>query len=239
MLDINFQIPLIFVLLCFTLGTAVFYGLGHWCVIVKNGVYEGQSISSIISKWLLRGVVIVLFFPIFVKFYTIGQPDPYFSVVSEISALILILASFIAYQYFKNHLKTRQVLEKIAFEGIKHLQLFLSIVVIWGGSVFIGLAVYLLSAKASAILPVFEPPRDTAMVVAGMWLIPFVVLYQNIQNKSEAGQIKIPDHFKFYMLLGPILLGMLLFMVPLMVEKYIHSDKFHDMMNRKPPLERV
>jgi len=239
MFDFGFQIPVIFVLLCFTLGTSVFYGLAHWCVVVQKGSYEGQGISSIISKWLLRGMIIVLFFPIFVKFYTIGQSDPDFSIASEVSALILIFTAFMFYQYRRNHLMPRQLLEKTAFEGIKHLQLFLSIIVIWGISACLGLAVYLMSAKAALFLPVFDPPRDTAMVVTGAWLLPFIILYQKIIKQSEAGQIKTPDHFKFYMLLGPILLGMLLFMVPLMVEKYIHSDKFHDMMNRKPPLERV
>lgn len=239
MFDLGFQIPVIFVLLCFTLGTSVFYGLAHWCVLVQQGNYEGQSISSIISKWLLRGMIIVLFFPIFVKFYTIGQSDPDFSITSEVSALILIFMAFIAYQCRRNNLKLRQAVERCAFEGIKHLQLFLSIIVIWGVSACLGIAVYMMSTQAALFLPVFDPPRDTAMVVTGAWLLPFIILYQKIIKQSEAGQIKTPDHFKFYMLLGPVLLGMLLFMVPLMVEKYIHSDKFHDLMNKKPPLERV
>lgn len=94
-------------------------------------------------------------------------------------------------------------------------------------------------AAAPFLQGALDPNRDAVMVVGLLWLFPFIHWYQKSQKPGIYDQIKAPEHYKFYMLLWPIVIGLLFFIMPLFAQKLVTSDKFQDMLNAKPPLERV
>lgn len=70
-------------------------------------------------------------------------------------------------------------------------------------------------------------------------LSPFHIWYKKAKEGAELGQLETPRHYKFHHILWPFIVGLLLFILPLFMEKIADSDKLHALMNAKPSLERV
>lgn len=239
-LEDTFKIPFIFVILCYALGTGVFIGTGQWARLIAKGGYDGQNVWRFIGGWMVRGWVWVILFALSIQFGLWPEYKPENpSYTAELIILAIVVVIFTAFQ-----LKKGNLLRAYKAEIIKHGIYSALAILIWGLTIgiffLINASSYWLTLNVPFFEGVLDPSRDAAMVIGLLWLLPFIQWYQKgkiAQNWHD--NAKAPQHYKFYMLLWPIIIGLFFFILPLFAQKVITSEKFQEALNAKPPLERV
>lgn len=240
-LENAFNIPPIFIVLCYALGTAVVIGIGHWTRIIALGRYQKQNLWNIVGAWMLRAFVsIILFsFSVQIGYWSayIGQPDKP-SYMAELCILasvsLLYIYSVLRKEYFQE--VTLKYCKEI---GLVCLYLAVSCI-LWLASIF----VFLFAQIAIASLPsmfagIFDPVRDAVIILVSLWLMPFIYWFNKGKDLQEKEPSKTPEHYKFHHVLWPFIVAIFFFILPLFVEKVASSGKIEEMMNAKPPLERI
>lgn len=238
-LQSTFTIPPVMPVLSYALGTGIFIGLGQWSRAVALGNYDGQTLWSTIGAWMVRAWIVVILFSLSIQTGLWQGYKP----ANAFYAPELLILSFVSAVYLYIKLQKHHFKEALRryFREIAYLCAFLFIAgLIWLGTVFVFMAVNIGVVKLIAVIPalgaVLDPVRDAVMVSGALWLFPFIYWYQKAEKK-EASQK--PGHYKFHHILWPIVVGLFFFILPLFIEKMVTSEKYHDMLDAKPPLERV
>ncbi len=77
-----------------------------------------------------------------------------------------------------------------------------------------------------------EPLRESVLIVGALYMLVLWKVFQKTRMKAAEGML-------FRQMLWPIALGLLVWMMPLMVMNFVHSEKYHKMRDYAPRLQKV
>jgi hypothetical protein len=164
--------------------------------------------------------------------------------VSNYSAEIIVLAilatAFVLKQKFLHKNTAREIsANALTFMKLTGLYcIFTSL--LWALLMGFFLLSLLLVQAINFLLPLAIDAFQISVMATGLLaLSPFHIWYKKAKEGAAEGRLQTPEHFKFHHILWPFIVGLLLFILPLFMEKVAGSDKFHEMMNAKPALQRV
>ena len=237
--DILAHVPFIALILCYALGSALYIGLADWSRSIARGQYNGYNAFHTILPWIKAALITVILASLMRQIA--DQPYDIRAYLSEI--LLLMLSAFVFY------LKHRTVNTGVERPPIMHnLILFLKRVAaycfltlaLWALLIAVFLTSFWGLQIINAALPMAGNTAQAAIIITGLLsLWPFIVWYNKAQNRAQSGQITIPERYRFHSILWPYILGLLLFIFPLFLDKVASSDKFKQMINASPALQRV
>ncbi|MFP4313812.1 MAG: hypothetical protein ACLFR0_05740 [Alphaproteobacteria bacterium] len=239
-----FQIPPVILVLCYALGTAVFIGLAQWSR--ERALYfrASQSKWAFISAWMVRGFIAVIFFSVSVQGglwegYIPHPENP--SLVAELVLLIVITVLYLGIQTRRKGMK--DAFYETGLEVPRVLAFMALFVLIWAASSLLFLVLFNLHTGLVFALPalegILEPMRDIVLVIGMIWLLPYMYWYQRSRQLYREDHQTPPKLYKFHTLLWPIVIGLVFFIMPLFFEQVARAGKLQEMMNTKPPLERI
>ena len=232
MLDIHTAVtPPLFFILSFWTGSALLLGVFMWLRDVHNGKYDGESLQHVVGTWLARGLFLTIITSLLSGYITTNgsgndNPAHYWPELLMLGAFISGIALYNRAQPQTGKDFTRIIL----LEVFQALFLAIVILMVWSLSYLIHLSMMVINSPFAAFA---NPLRDAIIVVGTLWIMPFTVLFMRAKNKSQKGEITLPQNFRFQNILWPILLSLIIFMLPLLIETFLHSAKYKKMMN--PP----
>lgn len=234
------ETPIVYFALSFWTGSAVLISLYIWLRDVGQGITAAGTLKQTVITALARGLTLTILSILFVAVIHTGDLDPV-QYWPELALFAVLLTAFSLHVTKGHGDKTKIWLHALLIETFQLTFLTIMIVLLWMLSALLGLAVMyistiLLNTVLGGFIP-FQPLRDAVMVVGLIWLLPFVFGFQTAQKKEQAGIITLPEHFKFYKILWPILLAIGLFMIPLLIEHILQKGDLEAMRNipRPPP----
>lgn len=232
------HIPYILLILCYALGSGIYIGLAGWTRAIAYGHYNHKTPFQTVTPWLKAAFVTVLLASLLRQaFYIQGGLSDYYA---EIVVLVIIALSFILKQKFLHKNSAREINRNVlAFMKLTGLFCFFTSF-LWAILMGFFLLSVLLVQGINSFLPLTINAFQISVMATGLLaLSPFHIWYKKAKKGAAAGSLQTPEHYKFHHILWPFIVGLLLFILPLFMEKVAGSDKFHEMMNAKPALQRV
>ena len=230
--------PYIALVLCYALGSAIYIGLAQWTRAIAHGNYNQKTPFQTITPWLKAAFVTVLLASLVRQtIYLQSNSSEY---IAEIIVLAFIMLAFT--------LKQKYLHKNAAPEICAHALTFLKLTglyclftsLLWAVLMGFFLLTLLLVQSVNYLLPLaIDGLQVSVMATALLALSPLYIWYKKSKDRAAQDRLQTPDHYKFHHILWPFIVGLFLFILPLFIEKVAASDKFHDMMNAKPALQRV
>ena len=237
--DILAHVPFIALILCYALGSALYIGLADWSRSIARGQYNGYNAFHTIFPWIKAALITVILASLMRQI-----ADHPYDLRGYLTEIVLLTLSAFAF-----YLKLRTVNTGVERPPImQNLMLFLKRVAaycfltlaLWALLIAVFLTSFWGLQIINAAVPMAINTAQTAIIITGLLsLWPFVVWYNKAQNRGRSGQITIPERYRFHSILWPYILGLLLFILPLFLDKVASSDKFKQMINASPALQRV
>lgn len=232
------HVPYLALVLCLALASGIYIGLAQWTRGIAHGQYNHKTAFQTISNWLKTAFVTVLLISLLRQALMIEHDEASY----HIEMILLATLSFLFV------LKRKLIHKENALQITENAAYFLKLTglyclftgLLWTFLMCFFLLSLMLVHTISAALPLAINAFQVSVMATGLIaLAPFHVWYKTAKAEAKAGRVKTPEHYRFHQILWPFIVALFLFILPLFMEKVATSDKFHEMMNAKPPLERV
>ena len=212
----EFASPALLSILCVLMGAAVFFAPHVWLLErLRNSAVQSVSLGRAVMGAAMAALfTAALFSQIYALIDGHGVLWPEVFVLAA-----LAIGSFI--------------LGRLRGMGLSRL--FVKVPLAW---FVINLKVFVFMLATAVIIGLFTavniPVRESVFVTGAVWIAALYKLHVSVQRQNSGKEKEA-----FHRLLWPLVLGLLFWMLPLLLNELIHSEGFPEMLHRSPPLQRA
>lgn len=231
--------PLIFQI-CFVLGITVYSATAFWLWDIRaRKVVKPLSLYS--RAWHLRGFLSVLIFSLITTLLHSKFSIQDLKYLPEITIITLITLIYFLRIYKKKSSALIALKFILKSEVTAFAKLYGCVLSFMAVTATISFSIFQLSGflKTQFQLPALDPLRDCILIAGIFGLSCLIWLYRDIQEQKKSGTSELPKQFKFQNILSAFVFMLFLFMLPLLLERAVTSDKWKEMNTLKQMLEKA
>lgn len=256
------DIPFFLFIIAFWLGNALFFGTFLWLHDIKKALNNKKNskentnqptietsglktIKQELKGWCIRGIWLSLITSIYfnIQFPNTQPESTYWPEMLILTAVSILYCIKIYHSKNKN---APQASKTVFWEIFQHILMALSVMALWAASlicayIIMHISIMISMSDIGKTLPL-HPIRDAVLCLGFIWLSPYIWLYRCIRTCSENHEKNktLPpplssalEKFSLQQILWPLLIGLLLFMLPIALQHFTNSEKLHKWLN--PP----
>jgi len=220
----SFSSPPLFNILCVCLGAGVFFSPHIWLIKkIRSKVSYDDPLGTGVFKTAMAtlfGVTLLSF----LNGFSVGAGVLW----PEFVLLCVLLIGALVYHAIRGS-DLRTAPQKLG------VFLFFTILKVLGFMFVAWIAIQslmLLFLWLNTVLPlaVFQPVREATFLIGALWIGLLYWLY-----KRKAAAVELKFHYLFW----PLVLGLLILMLPMLLQNFVNSEDFQDSLKRPPSLQKV